>query len=164
MPIYSETQRPRQSWLFLIIGFIAAVGWAIFVQQIVRGRPVGNNPMSDWGVWVLTALLGVGVPLFFLWFRLETTVYSDRVEIRMLPFSYRVIRAAEITHAAARTYRPLREFGGWGLRWGFSGFGANRAYTISGNEGVQLVLRDGKRVLIGSRHPRELAGAIQCIL
>ncbi len=83
-PIYSEIQQPRQSWLFLIIVLIAAVGWGIFVQQIVRGRPVGNNPMSDWGVWVLTALLGVGVPLFFLWFRLETTVYPDRVEIRIL--------------------------------------------------------------------------------
>ncbi len=35
----------------------------------------------------------------------------------------------------ARKYRPIREYGGWGIRYGWNG----RAYSTSGNEGVQLV-------------------------
>ena len=160
MPIYSETQRPRQSWLFLIIGLIALLGWALFVQQIVRGKPVGDDPMPDWGVWLLTALLGVALPAFFFWFRLETTVFDDRLEIRMAPLSHRVFRPEEIAGAAARTYRPLREYGGWGIR----GFGSNRAYNVKGDQGVQLILTNGNRILIGTQRPQELEKAIQSIL
>lgn len=160
MPIYSETQRSRQSWLILVIVLIALVGWAMFGQQIVRGKPFGDDPMPDWGVWLVAALLGIVLPAFFLWFKLETTVFPDRVEIRMAPFTHRVIRSSEIAAAAARTYRPLREYGGWGIR----GWGGNKAYNISGDQGVQLVLTNGNRILIGTRRPQELEAAIDSIV
>lgn len=164
MPIYSETQRSRQSWLALIIVAVAALGWGIFIQQIVRGKPVGDDPMPDWVVWFLAAVLGIMLPLFFLWFRMETTVYPDRVEIRMAPFVHRVFRPTQIAGAAARTYRPLREYGGWGVRWGLFSFGSNRAYNVKGDQGVQLVLTNGDRVLLGTQRPQELEAAIVSIL
>lgn len=63
---------------------------------------------------------------------------------------------SEIAHFEARTYSPLREYGGWGIR----GFGSNRAYNVSGNHGVELVLKDGRKVLIGSQRADDLALAI----
>lgn len=160
MPLFHETQRFRQWWLLLLIGGIAFTGWGAFVQQIVRGRPVGSNPMSDWGVWLLWLLLGIGLPAVFWRMRLETTVYPDRIEIWLWPLAHRVIPAVGIASVAARRYRPLREYGGWGIR----GFGRNRAYNVSGAQGVQLVLANGNRVLIGSQRSGELAGAIESIL
>ena len=160
MPTYTETQRPRQTWFFLIIALLALFGWGLFIQQIVRRKPVGDNPMSDVGATIVAALLGLALPAFFLWFKLETTIYPDRVEIRMAPLTRRVIRASEIAGAEARTYRPLREFGGWGIR----GWGANKAYNMSGDQGVQLVLTNGNRILIGTQHPQELEAAITSIL
>lgn len=164
MPIYSETQRSRQPWLALIFGLIALLGWGLFVQQIVRGKPVGSDPMPDWGIWLLTALLGVMLPVFFFWFRMETTVYPDRIEIRMPPFVRRELPASTIAGAEARTYRPVREYGGWGVRWSLHGLNANRAYNVSGDQGVQLVLTNGDRVLIGTQRPAELEAAIVSIL
>ena len=164
MPIFTETQRPRQSWLFLVIALLALIGWGVFIQQIVRGKPVGDNPMPDWGAWLMAALLGVVLPLFLLWFRMETTVYPDRVEVRMTPFVHRVFGPSEIAGAAARTYRPMREFGGWGVRWGLRGLSKNRAYNASGDQGVQLVLTNGNRILIGTQRPQELEAAIVSIL
>ena len=160
MPIFTETQRPRQWLLFLVIVLLALLGWGIFIQQIVRGRPVGDDPLPDWGAVLVAALLGIALPAFFLWFRMETMVYPDRVEIRMTPISHRIFRPSEIAGASARTYRPLREFGGWGIR----GWGANRAYNVSGDEGVQLVLTNGSRILIGTQRPQELEAAIDSIL
>ncbi len=116
--------------------------------------------MPDWGAVLVAALLGIALPASCLWFKLETTVYPDRIEIRMAPFSHRVFRPSEIAGAAARTYRPLREFGGWGIR----GWGANRAYNVSGDQGVQLVLTNGNRILIGTQRPDELERAIASIL
>lgn len=164
MPIYSETQRSRQSWLALIIGLLALLGWGIFFQQIVRGKPVGSDPMPDWSIWFVAALLGVLLPFFFLWFRMETTVHPDRVDIRMTPFVHRVFRPAKIASAEARTYSPMREFGGWGVRWGRHGLWKNRAYNVKGDQGVQLVLTNGDRVLIGTQRPQELEAAIASIL
>jgi hypothetical protein len=95
---------------------------------------------------------------------METTVYPDRVEIRMPPFVRRVLPASNIAGAEARTYRPVREYGGWGVRWSLRGLNANRAYNVSGDQGVQLVLTNGDRVLIGTQRPTELEAAIVSIL
>jgi hypothetical protein len=56
----------------------------------------------------------------------------------------------------ARTYKPLSEYGGWGIKYGRSGW----AYNIIGDQGVQLELDNGKRILIGSQHAEELEQAI----
>jgi hypothetical protein len=160
MPLFHETQRYRQPFIQLIVGVMAVVGWGMFVQQIVRGKPFGDDPAPDWAVVLLTATLGVGLPALLLWMRMETDVYPDRVEIRVAPFTHRTITAGQIAGAAARTYRPLREYGGWGIR----GFRSNRAYNVSGNQGVQLVLTNGNRVLIGSQQSEALEAAIGAIL
>ncbi|NVL91956.1 MAG: hypothetical protein HWN71_02845 [Desulfobacterales bacterium] len=54
------------------------------------------------------------------------------------------------------TYNPLKDYGGWGIRYGRGG----RAYNVSGNRGVYLELSNGKSLLIGSLQPEELARAI----
>ena len=56
-----------------------------------------------------------------------------------------------------RTYQPLGEFGGYGIRWGKYG----RAYNVSGNRGVQLEFSNGRKLLIGSQHAEELTTALQ---
>jgi len=69
----------------------------------------------------------------------------------------RRIGFAEIVGLEVRRYNPLLEYGGWGVRLGPRGWG----YMTSGNEGVQLRLRKGLPVLIGSKHPPELEAAIR---
>lgn len=69
----------------------------------------------------------------------------------------RRIAFAEIIGLEVRRYNSLLEYGGWGVRLGPKGW----AYMTSGNEGVQLRLRKGIPVLIGSAHPRELEAAIR---
>src|SRR5690606_27576762 len=90
---------------------------------------------------------------------LHTVVTSDGVRLRWFPFHlrYRAWRFDEIESAEPRRYRPLREYGGWGIRFGLGG----RAYNVSGDLGVQRVLRSGRRILIGSRDPDALATAIR---
>jgi hypothetical protein len=51
----------------------------------------------------------------------------------------------------------MREYGGWGLRVGFSG----RAYNVRGNLGVSFELSDGKRFLLGTDRANELEQAIK---
>jgi hypothetical protein len=156
---YREVQ-PFRSWgVWLIVLGVATLAWGTLIQQIGRGRPVGTNPMSDWGVIVLWIVMGIGLPLLFWFMRMDTEVRPDGVVIRWFPFTRRTIRRDEIMRVEARTYRPMREFGGWGIRgWPFDG---RRAYSVSGNQGVELRLQDGNLIMIGSQQPAELEAAIR---
>ena len=130
----------------------------IFVEQIVFGRPHGEHPGPDWLVWVLAIFLCVATPALLLTLRLTVTVDDAGVHIRYYPFVNRVIPFSEIQAFAARQYKPIREFGGWGIR---SGLGKKMAYNASGNLGVELYLENMKSVMIGSQRHLELADTLR---
>ncbi len=155
--LFREVQRFRDVWWIMVLVFgIAALQWWIFLGQIVGGTPVGNRPAPDALVLLIWLLFGVGLPVFFLLLGLEVVVSPDAVTIRFTPLLVRVIDPREIAVVEPLTYRPLVEFGGWGLR----GLGGRVAYNVRGNQGVELTLRDGRRVVIGSQRAADLAAAI----
>jgi catechol 2,3-dioxygenase-like lactoylglutathione lyase family enzyme len=154
--VYREVQRFRTLTLWLLVGGIAALLWYGFIRQVVLGQPFGSRPSSDAELAVGWAVFGLGLPALFWGVRLVTEVDDAGVRIRFWPFPGRRIRWPHIRDAQALTYRPLREFGGWGLRWGRG----RRAYSVSGDRGVELVLHRGGRIVIGSQDPAALHAAI----
>lgn len=94
--------------------------------------------------------------------KMTTEVCRDCIRVSFFSprFSLRTIKASEILKAKARIYRPILEYGGWGIRWGFGG----RALTMYGRGGVQLTLSGGKRILIGSQRPEALRAALAKVI
>jgi hypothetical protein len=91
---------------------------------------------------------------------LRTTVTEKELSVSfgaLFPFYRRRIATADIVSSEAVTYSPLAEYGGWGIKWGRGG----AALNARGNRGVRLTLRDGRRVLVGSQRPEELAEALR---
>jgi len=157
MIYFREVQRFRQPWYWAIqIPALAALAYILFRQLVLRKR-VGDHQESNTSL----AIIAATIALFVVWFiklELITEVRDDELTIRFRGlFVRRVIPLAEIMHFEARTYRPIREYGGWGVRWGAGGM----AYNVSGNRGVELKLADGKLVMIGSQSPEEFALALQ---
>ena len=159
-PTFFEVQRIRHWWLWMVLVLVAGLAWWSFVHQILLKQPFGNHPGPDWLIWLITALCGVLVPLLFLMARLETTVDATGLRLRYVPFRNRRIAASQIFSHDVVDYRPLREWGGWGIRYAFR---RGWAYTAFGNRGVQLVLSDRKRLLVGSQRPEALAAALQAL-
>ncbi len=98
------------------------------------------------------------------WFlKLETEVRRDGLYVRYYPFhiQFKKFGADDLSEYYARKYRPIWEYGGWGIR---CSFGKGKAYNVSGNKGVQLVFKNGKRLLIGSQRVEELEEAIRSIM
>lgn len=160
-PSFSETQRFTQLWIWLLVLVVVAIGWWSFYEQIIRARPFGEHPAPDALVWVIFVLFGLALPVFFRSLKLVTEVHEDHVHIRYFPLHSRTIFFSEMKSAAARTYRPIVEYGGWGIRWSPTN---GMAYNVSGNKGVQLELTSGKRVLIGSQRADELERALRARL
>ncbi len=155
--LYSEVQRPNQWWVWTLTVVITILVWWIFVDQIILGNPFGNRPAPDWVVWLVGILFGVLLPLFMVSINMKTLVTRDRIVLRYFPLHTRTVVLADIDNCVAREYRPIREYGGWGIRFGF---GHGMAYNVYGNGGVQLELKGGKRLLIGSQRSDQLADVI----
>jgi hypothetical protein len=156
--LYREVQQFRQIWLWLVILAIAGLMWYALISQLILQYPLGNNPIPDGWLILFWLLFGIGLPCLFFFSKLITEVREDGLYLRFVPFhfSFHKIPFEQLKQYEARTYRPIWEYGGWGIRYGPKG----RAYNVSGNRGVQLELAGGKRLLIGSQHPDELQQAI----
>ena len=159
--VFREVQTFRQVWIWVIVVALASLMWYTLVQQLLLGSPVGENPMPDLVLVIFWLVFGIGLPALFVFSRLVTEVRNDGIYIRYIPFhrSFRRIGFEQLRRYEVRTYRPLAEYGGWGIRYGFKGKG--RAYNVSGNRGVQIELSNGKRLLIGSQRPEDLVRAIE---
>ncbi len=156
---YSASQRMTMVWLWAIVSLPVIVCWYAFAQQIVFGIPIGNNPGPDWVVWLVWLLAGVGLPLFIYRLRVTAVVTDTEFRFRLWPFPDKTVLLSDIVKVEPGTYSPIGEYLGWGLRFSIKGNGW--AYTISGNQGVRIHLRDGRQYLIGSEEPNQLARALK---
>ena len=98
--------------------------------------------------------------------RLETEVYQDGLYVRFFPthIRYKKIAAEDIAERNVRTYDSLGYSKIWPGAMRYSSDDKTWAYIIRGNKGVQLVLKNGKKLLIGSQRPDELVNALNIIV
>lgn len=156
---FREVQYFRQIWLWALVISLMGLAWYSFIQQIIAKIPFGTRPAPDIlviGVWIL---FGCIFPVLAYTARLITEVRGDGIYIRFIPFhrKFQTMPFEAIQTYEARTYRPLKEYGGWGIRYGTGG----KAYNVSGDRGVQLVLLSGRKILLGSQRSEELVLAIE---
>jgi hypothetical protein len=147
---FEEKQRMNQWFIWVVLLLLNGITAVAVYVQIIEKHPVGNNPMSNVGLIILSVLM-VAFTAFILSVRLEIQIDSDHIAFKLSPFHVktRIIKHDELQSIAVRKYKPILEYGGWGLR----GFGKNVAYNISGNQGIQLELKNGKRILLGTQNP-----------
>jgi hypothetical protein len=155
--LFSEEQRRNQWWLLLILllamcAAMVPVIYGIYSQEVLN-KPFGDEPMSTGGLIAIGSfsLIVFGF-VFVLVFgsKLKTKVTTDALWISYPPLirKWKKINPEEIEKYEIRTYRAKREYGGHGmkrrLRYGMS-------YTMSGNTGLQIYFKNGKKLLIGTQ-------------
>jgi hypothetical protein len=147
---YSETQRFRNPIIFIILIALLGLGiWGI-IQQIFMGTPFGTKPAPD-ALLIIFAMIPILFLLFFIFMKQKTLIGTEGIEIVISPFGNRRIAWKSIEKAYIRTYKPLLEYGGWGIRYGFGKTGM--AYSVGGGDkGLQLELKNGQKILIGTNN------------
>ena len=141
--IYCETQSFITWWLLSLL----------FVLISVEALD-SYNYYQEHGSWHFSVgiyiILAVAVAIFLM--RLHTIIDDEGIEITFIPFAYKKRwKWDEVDQSYIRTY-GLMDYGGWGYR--ISGEG--KAYNTKGKHGVQLVLKNGSRIMIGTQHPDKI--------
>jgi hypothetical protein len=101
--------------------------------------------------WAIWAFLG----------GLTVLVQETRIVIHLgrTALVRKVVAFDDIAAMRVITYRPLIEFGGWGVR----GTGNRRAWTARGNRAVEITTNDGNELLVGSDHPARLEERVRTL-
>lgn len=144
MRIFKEEQRFTQTWLIVIIVISLIVPLAIILKEIDK------LSTSEIIISIGTIILASG--LIFL-FKLSTRIDEKGIHYKFFPFhiKFKTVVWNDIENAYIRTYDAISEYGGWGIRGGALWYKAKgKAINISGNIGIQLELKDGKKLLIGT--------------
>ena len=145
--MFEERQRFRKGWLWLVI--IPLIGLFTFglITQFILKKAFTDNPVQDFALLGLSVLF-ISLIILFLKIELLTKIDEKGVHYKFYPFhkNFRVIFWDDIEKIYIRKYKPLSEYGGWGMRNSKNG----KAYTVSGRHGLQLALKDGRKLLIGT--------------
>ena len=162
--IYREEQK-FALWLRWVV--YLSMGLSVLISVFALQKDLsGQSSLEAWEI-ILAVVVGIGLPIavtaLFLLLKLQTEVRSDGLYVRFFPFHIHFKRFGpeDLSEYYARQYKPIREYGGWGIKCSLRN---GKAYNVSGNRGVQLVLSSGKKLLIGSQKADELAAAIRRIL
>lgn len=150
MSVLNESQRFTQWWLHLIsLMLLAFLGYTAYKWFVLKEFFGNVSPEDQTGQVIVIATILFSAALIYI-FRLKTTIDEIGIHYQFIPInlSRKTIRWSELKKCYVRTYKPIKEYGGWGYR---APFGKNKAVNIKGDKGIQLEFNDGKKLLIGTQ-------------
>jgi hypothetical protein len=107
-------------------------------------------------------LLPLGVAFLIGNITLTTKIDEQGVHYRFFPFhlKFKHVSWHELENCYVRTYNPISEYGGWGYRISFLRK-KGRAFTVNGKTGLQLELKNGKKILLGTQKGKDITRIIE---
>jgi len=160
--LFSEKQRFQQWWIWAILLVINGIVIFDMIWQVVLAQQPNNKLVGDMELILISSVF-MGFTVLFFMCNLRTRITADGIDVRLFPvhLTFKHYSWTDIEKAYVREYSPIREYGGWGLRYSITG--AGKAYNISGNMGLQLELKSGKKLLIGTKKAEELSALLENI-
>lgn len=152
--LYREIQFYRELPPFTLMTVVGALfGWFLVLWVVVLGRTLGALTLPPWLALVIGLPLGILLPLAYARMRMLTEVYPDRVLVHngmtgRIVFPFTDIAALEVRTDNIHDDYNVRNVGT--VRT------TRIAYTVSSDEGAELLLDDGRQFLIGSKQPEAL--------
>lgn len=153
---FKETQKITQWWVWAIL--LAAMGLVLggIVQEVMTRALSMVEFLQNPELWASTLILLL-VLVFFYLFTLRTEVGPEGIRIRYFPLWRTTIPWEEVASAEIIQYG----FVGYGIRLSFR-YGT--VYNAQGNRGLQIVKKNGSKILLGTQRPAELKAAVDQFL
>ncbi|MGZ4626080.1 MAG: hypothetical protein ACXV3S_07285 [Kineosporiaceae bacterium] len=148
---FAERTRPPAAY-FVVLGAV------VVAQGVVLGvRARSPSHAMSFGALTLGVLAGVVLPLLLMAVHVSVVVRGDELSLALPPFWRRGIRLDRIASLEVRDVSPLRDAGGYGLR-----FRGERRVALVMRRGPAVEVRTvtGESYLIGTSRPQLLLAAL----
>lgn len=170
---FKEEQKLTQFRVYLILILIVSI-FLVFIGIAFYGDNLNTadkdnslQSLLKGALFVLPVL--ILITIVKLKMRLIVEIRDEGIFYKYVPIisKFRQIPFGDIERYEIRKYRPLIEYRGWGIRdrglrrkqkkWGI-------AYTAKGTTGLQLYLKSGKKVLIGTQRSEAIKLAMEKVM
>lgn len=142
---FTEIQQFRQKWLWtLLLGITAISTYFSFLDAGLRAATILLAVLTV----ILSGLYSV---------RLVTKIGVEKISYQFYPFHLkeRSINTSERDIEVSK-YSPLKEFGGWGLRWR----PGKVAFSVSGSHCIRINSDTGREIVLGTQKPEKAEKAL----
>ncbi len=150
MASFSEKQKFNSLWGYVILSLVVMANYFY----------VSSLGAANYTYVIITVLTALAILFIFEFSHLDTKVTKQGISHKFWPYQrkettllWEEIKSIEITK-----YRPIKDYGGWGVRMGYR---KGRAFNTRGNIGMLLHLKSGKDVMVGTQLPQELYTSIK---
>lgn len=171
---FREEQKFGSIPLYISMGliYLGVLGILVYglVMQFMLKQQWKDEPISDDGMIVMAVL----IPIIIIVSALLLFGTKLIIEVNRLGISYsyppfirkpKLISKGLVKRYEIRKYKPIMEYGGWGIRTtqatGLKKSKAGIAYNVKGNIGLQLHLKSGERILFGTQREEALKRAMK---
>jgi hypothetical protein len=147
-PQYSE-KSGFPAWIFWAI---ASIPLTIYLYERIA-NPIDSEPFDWFGLFILGA---VGILIFSI--KLHVNVNTEGISYQFPPFHNKpnLLHWDKIESLELIKINPLKEFGGWGLRYGKLG----TAYTTRGRYILHIKMHSGKPINLTIAQPEDFIAAV----
>ena len=148
MKVFKEEQRFTQIWLIILLTISLCTTIAIMLNEYLKQGSSFNS--KEFLITFFSIVLSVSF-IFFL--KLRTRIDEIGIHYQFFPFHFktRVKKWEDIKSVCVRKYEPISEYGGWGVHKSLFNKEKGIAINVAGNIGIQLVLKNNKKLLIGTQ-------------
>ncbi|MCL2143630.1 MAG: hypothetical protein FWH44_05180 [Methanomassiliicoccaceae archaeon] len=155
--LYHESQTVVPSWAALATAALCITISAIMIYMFAED---GIDADSAEGIaLILGVVLTMATAFALFLIRIKVTV--THVSLRVGIIKGRLVPMSDIERTSAEEFSALRDYGGWGIKFGKGGWGYIAAGT---DKGIRIHLKDGKSFLISTKRSFEFESAMRMAL
>jgi len=161
MRVFKEDQKFTQPLIYIGLSIATIV---IFFPIIKEWDTITQLPLNKQLGSLSGGIIICLVALLFLFLNLNTRIDEKGISYKFAPFHFKskLINWKEVDKAYLRKYDAISEYGGWGIKGGIPwSKGNGKAYNVKGNIGLQLKLKNGNKILIGTQKKDEINAVLK---
>lgn len=153
MKVFNEEQRIKK-WIFIPLLL------PLFIVTLVtykKEETLSLDSDAFWGLLV-TGLIVLTVLVFIVSMKLTTKIDEGGIYYQFFPihFSRKFISWHDIKEVEVISYDSITQFGGYGYRVQFFGKNKGIVMNLSGNDGLKIIPKNGKKLILGTLKVEEL--------
>jgi hypothetical protein len=154
MKVFIEEQKFTKPIVLMALS-LAFIG--IVISNTKDLEKISQGSFNDKIVELIGIIIIILVAILFANLKLKTRIDEKGIYYKYFPFhlSYKIITWESISKCYMRKYDGISEFGGWGIKFSFRK-NKGKSFTTKGNIGLQIELKNGKKILIGTQKKEEL--------
>lgn len=166
--LYTEKQYIKNKVILILVYLSSLIPMIVMsygmIRQIIYKETFGNHPLSDSTLtllWIISILFAIILIYLFRFSYLKIEINTKGFNYRFIPFhrSVKHILPKDVINYEIVDVKPIRDYGGWGIRYGLAGTG--KGYIFAGNKGIRFTLRNNKKILFTTENPIKLENTLK---